>query len=259
MRNLFSMSVSILIVGTGLISAPAQTPSDQPRNEIEVRGDVGVPSGKANFSGTSDAGSTIDFSRDFDFKNKLGFDVRFLHRSINDKHKILVQYSRQDWDKDATLTRSLTFQGQTYVANAQLSLDITVRTFRAMYAYRWGNEKIRVGPMVDLGCISTRAQLTGTTNNGSRTADGSITKFAATVGYDLEYNPTPKVNIFNNLGGIVFQGDHLFHTDGGVKYFVSRQFGVMGGYKYQWYKLTKNSNFIQVSTHGPFFGGVFRF
>jgi hypothetical protein len=260
MRKVFlRLSLFALIVVAATATAPAQSSSDQPKNEIEIRGDVAVPSGEANFSGTSAAGSTLNFSRDFDFKTKLGFDVRFIHRSINDKHKILVRYSRGDWDQTARLTRSFTFLGQTYVANAQLSLDITVRTFRATYAYRWGKKKVRFGPMFDLGFVSTRAQVSGTTNNGSRTANSSISKLAATVGYDLEYNPSPKVNIFNNLGGIVFQGEHLFDTDAGVKYFASRHFGIMGGYKYQWYKVTEDSNFMLVNAHGPFFGGVFRF
>jgi hypothetical protein len=128
-----------------------------------------------------------------------------------------------------------------------------------MYAYRWGNDKIRIGPMADMGVVSTKLELTGTTNNGTRTESGKITKFAATLGYDLDYDPTSNVNIFHNLGAIRFQGERLFHVEGGARIFVTRQFGFSGGYKALRYRVEKNDNFILVRTHGPFFGGVFRF
>ncbi len=233
--------------------------TDQPRNEIEVRGNVSIPTGSADFSGTTDSSQTIDFARDFSFDNKLGFDLRYIHRSENQKHKFLVQYGRDNWDQQRTLTRSFTFLGQTYVANASADLGVTIRVFRAMYSYRWGNEKVHFGPMVDLGVISTNVKLTGTTNNGTRSAEGTISKFAATVGYDLEANPTSKLNLFHNLGAIAFQGEHLFHTEGGLKYFASRHFGAVGGYRFSRYKLEDNNNFVLVRQHGPFFGGVVRF
>jgi len=233
--------------------------TDQPRNEIEVRGNVSIPTGSADFSGTTDSSQTIDFARDFSFDNKLGFDLRYIHRSENQKHKFLVQYGRDNWDQQRTLTRSFTFLGQTYVANASADLGVTIRVFRAMYSYRWGNEKVHFGPMVDLGVISTNVKLTGTTNNGTRSAEGTISKFAATVGYDLEANPTSKLNLFHNLGAIAFQGEHLFHTEGGLKYFASSHFGAVGGYRFSRYKLKDNNNFVLVRQHGPFFGGVVRF
>jgi hypothetical protein len=241
------------------IAAPAQSSSDRLRNEIEVNAIISIPSGNSNFSGTTSSGSTLDFARDFDFKNEVGFDLRYLYRSENNKHKILAEYTHTDWSRSATLTRSFTFRGETYVANAAISSELNLGTFRAMYAYRWGNDKVRIGPMVDVGVITARLKLNGVTNSGVRSGEGSISKFAATIGYDLDYDPTSKVNIYNNLGAIAFQGDHFFHVDGGVKYFPVRHFGVNGGYRAVRYKLVDNENFISIRTHGPFFGGVFRF
>lgn len=250
---LFAMAV------TTTLSVQAQSSSDWPKNEIEVRATVSVPSGEANFSGTNDAGSTLSFSRDFDFKNQFGFDARYTYRTEDGKHKLLAEYSQTDWERTTTLTRTFTFRGQVYVANASIDGDLKLRDFRGMYAYRWGNEKVRFGPMLDMGVIKTSLDITGTTNSGTRTAEGSITKFAATLGYDLEYNATPKVNIFNNLGAIAFHHDRLFHTEGGVKVYLSRQVGVVGGYKYVRYRWVNDDNFLRISSHGPFFGGVFRF
>ena len=114
--------------------------------------------------------------------------------------------------------------------------------------------------MFDVGVIKTSLELTGTTNNGVRSAEGSITKLAATVGYDLDYDPTPQLSFYHNLGGIVFQGEHLFHVEGGVKFFPVRHFGAIGGYKFQRYKLEEDDpNFLTIRSNGPFVGGVVRF
>src|SRR6267142_4427768 len=256
MRKLSVFALATLALLAFVITAQAQS-SDKPKNEIEIRGTYSIPTGEANFSGTSASGSTLDFARDFDFKSEFGWQARYTYRSSNGKHKFVADYASTNWERSATLTRSFTFRGETYVANASIDGELKLQTFRAMYAYRWGNEKLRIGPMVDVGFVKTSLDLTGTTNSGKRSADGSITKFAATVGYDLDYTPTSKFNLFHNLGAIAFQGDHLFHTEGGVKVFVTKSFGAVGGYKAQRYKLKDDPNFLTIRQHGPFFGGVF--
>jgi len=255
------MQLRIFLLSALLLAAfmTVNAQNTQPRNEIEVRGAFAIPSGEASFSSNGDEGTVIDFSRDFDLKTEFGFLVRFTHRTENGKHKLLGEYGQTKWNRTTSLSRSFTFLGQTYVANLDASADLRLRDFRVMYAYRWGDDKIRIGPMVDMGIVSTKLDLTGTTNNGTRSDSGKITKFAATIGYDLDYDPTPQVNIFHNLGAIAFQGERLFHTEGGVKFFVTRQFGVSAGYKALRYRVEKNDNFILVRAHGPFFGGVFRF
>jgi hypothetical protein len=252
---LATATLVVLVLG---ISGLAQS-TDQPRNEIEFRGVYSIPSGEAQFSTTTSIGTVLDFDRDFDFRNEPGFQLRYTHKSENKKHKLGLEYAQTDWERSRTLTRSFTFRGETYLANLNTTSDLKLRTFSGMYSYRWGNDKIRFGPMVKAGVVAVRLNLSGTTNNGERTAEGSINKLAATVGYDLDYDPLPKLNIFHNLGGIVFKGDHLFHTEGGLKYFFVRSVGVTGGYKYEYYKLEDGSDFFTVKKHGPFFGGIFRF
>jgi len=229
------------------------------RHEIEVRGVLSIPSGDASFSANGVAGSEISFSRDFDFRNELGFELRYTHRAASGKHKLQAGYSQTTWNRNTTLSRSFTFRGETFDANLNASGDLRLSTFRAMYAYRWGNEKLRIGPMGDMGVVSTRLNISATTNNGTRSGSGSITKFAATVGYDLDYDPTPRINIFNNLGAIAFMGERLFHVEGGMRLFATRNFGFSGGYKFERYRVENEPDFLKISAHGPFFAGVFRF
>ncbi|HEU4836490.1 MAG TPA: hypothetical protein VFS90_18815 [Pyrinomonadaceae bacterium] len=258
MRLVIHLTATVVFL---LIAAPnvtSQTP-ERPENEIEVRGILSVPSGEASFTSSGAAGSVISFENDFDFRNELGFEIRFTHRTPNGKHKFQGSYGQTTWNRNRSLSRSFTFLGETFVANLDTSADLRLSNFRAMYAYRWGNEKIRIGPMGDMGVISTRLNITGTTNNGTRSGSGKITKFAATVGYDLDYDPTPHINIFNNLGAIAFQGERLFHVEGGIRVYATRNFGFSGGYKAERYRVEKDDDFLKVIAHGPFFGGIFRF
>lgn len=253
-----SIATTLAVILTAAVIVKSQT-SDRPLNEIEVRGVLSIPSGDASFSSNGAVGSVISFSRDFDFKNELGFELRFTHRTASGKHKFQASYGQTTWDRNTTLSRSFSFRGETFQANLDAAADLRLSNFRAMYAYRWGNEKLRIGPMVDMGVISTRLNITGTTNNGTRSGSGKITKFAATLGYDLDYDPTDQINIFHNLGAIAFQGERLFHTEGGARIFVTRNFGFSAGYKFERYRVEKDEDFLKVTAHGPFVGGVFRF
>jgi hypothetical protein len=249
-------AIVVLLIAAGLVKS--QT-SDATRHEIEVRGVLSIPSGEASFSSNGTPGSEISFSRDFDFRNELGFELRYTHRTANGKHKLQASYAQTTWNRETTLSRTFTFRGETFQANLAASGDLRLSTFRAMYAYRWGNEKFRIGPMGDMGVVSTRLNIDASTNNATRSASGSITKFAATIGYDLDYDPTPRINIFNNLGAIAFMGERLFHVEGGMRVFATRNFGFSGGYKFERYRVEKELDFLKISAHGPFFGGVFRF
>lgn len=257
MQPRIPLLIASALLLTAFVTVNAQ--DSRPENEIEVRGVLSVPSGEASFSSNGNTGTTISFSNDFDFRNELGLSLRYTHRKAGGKHKFLGEYTQTTWNRSRTLSRSFTFLGQTYVANLDTTADLRLSDFRVMYAYRWGNDQIRIGPMVDMGVVSTRLNLTGTTNNGTRSDSGKITKFAATVGYDLDYDPTPNVNIFNNLGAIAFQGERLFHVEGGIRFYPTTHFGVSGGYRAQRYRVEKNDNFLLVRAHGPFFGGLFRF
>jgi hypothetical protein len=252
------MAAAFVLMLSAAFTVRSQT-TDRPKNEVEVRGVLSIPSGDASFSSNGTSGSVISFSQDFDFRNELGFEIRFTHRTPSGKHKFQGGYSQTTWNRNTSLSRSFTFRGETFVANLDASADLRLSNFRAMYAYRWGNEKIRIGPMVDMGVISTRLNITGTTNNGTRSGSGKITKFAATLGYDLDYDPTDQINIFHNLGAIAFQGERLFHTEAGARLYVTRNFGFSGGYKFERYRVEKDDDFLKVNAHGPFFGGVFRF
>src|SRR5215471_18430229 len=151
------IAAGILLIFTAAINA--QSSSQDTKSEVEIRGLFAVPSGEASILGTTTGGNTIDFSRDFDFKNQFGFELRYTYRTEDKKHKVLLNYNHIDWNRTTSLSRSFTFLGQTYVANFNATGDLSLGYFRAEYAYRWGNDKFRIGPMADMGVITTRVKV----------------------------------------------------------------------------------------------------
>jgi len=131
--------------------------------------------------------------------------------------------------------------------------------FLATYAYRWGNQKVRIGPMAQLGFATARVDLSAVTNTADAERSGSITKLVGTVGYDMDIHPTDRVNIYNNVGVFRLKRDRVLRGEVGMKYYLTRAFGVNVGYQFGRYKLVDDPNFIRVNEHGPLFGAVLRF
>jgi hypothetical protein len=251
-----------LMIGVIILTAagaPVRAQTTAPKHEVELNGIYTIPGGEVNFSGTTTAGTTISFDNDFGLKNKLGFGLRYTRRSENGKHKIMLNYARTAADNTRALSRTIVFRDQTYTANLDTRSEESLGIALGTYAYRWGNKKVRIGPMVQVGFATARVGLSAVSNTAVADRSGSITKLVGTVGYDMDINPTDGVNIYNNVGVIRFKNDRVLRGEVGVKYFVSRAVGVNGGYQFGRYKLVSDQNFIQADEHGPLFGVVLRF
>jgi hypothetical protein len=248
---------NLILLMAVVISASAQ--ADKPRSEVEVSGIYTIPSGSVNLSGTTPNDTTVDFSRDLDLQNRWGYGLKYIYRSESGKHKLWASYTHTSNTNTGLLNRSIIFGGRVYIANVTTRSDTSLGIFLASYAYRWGNDKIRIGPMGQLGWATTKVGLNavGISAGGSR--EGSISSVAGTVGYDMDYDPNPKVNIYNNVGFMALSGERFLRGEIGLKYYFVRAFGINGGYQFGNYKLKKNQNFIDARENGPFIGGVLRF
>ena len=256
-RPLFGLLIGLLLLAT--TGAPSNAHTHAPKNEVELNGIYTIPGGEVNFSGTTAAGSTISFENDFGLKNKLGFGLRYIRRAENGKHKFMLNYARTSSSNTRALSRTIVFRGQTYTANLNTRAEESLGVFLATYVYRWGNQKVRIGPMAQVGFATARVDLSAVTNSATSDREGSITKLAGTVGYDMELYPTEKVNIYNNVGVFRLKRDRILRGEVGLKYYFTRTFGVNGGYQFGRYKLVDDPNFIRANEHGPLFGAVLRF
>jgi len=255
MLNSSRVIIACLILVVCSAGVLGQGAEPKPKHEVEVRGVYLSPTGETNFNGT-----TISFANDFDLPNRWGLDMHYSYRSESGKHKITVQYTRSSFESTRTLTRDIDFLFHHYTAGIEITSERKLQAFTGMYAYRWGNDKVRFGPAFWMGVVKPSVHIDTVTNRGgANSAEGSITKFAGLIGYDLDYDPDRRVNIYHNLGWIRFHLERLFQTEAGVRYFPSKHIGVSGGYKFVNYKIVNDDNFIRAREQGPFIGGVVRF
>jgi hypothetical protein len=255
--SLFGLIIGLII--TVAAAAPSSAQTAAPKNEVEFNGLYTIPGGEVNFSGTTAAGSTISFENDFGLGNKLGFGLRYIRRAESGKHKFMLNYARTASSNTRALSRTLVFRDRTYTANLDTRAEESLGVFLATYAYRWGNQKVRIGPMAQLGFATARVDLNAVTNTAVGDREGSITKFVGTVGYDMDIHPTERVSIYNNVGAFRLKRDRVLRGEVGLKYYVTRAFGLNGGYQFGRYKLVDDPHFIRVNEHGPLFGAVLRF
>src|SRR5262245_6280504 len=91
------------------VAQSVQAQDEPPKHEIEAHGIYSIPSGDASFTKNGLNGSTVDFSRDFDFRNELGYEIRYTYKSTNGKHKLLADFADTNWERTRSLSRSFTF------------------------------------------------------------------------------------------------------------------------------------------------------
>ncbi|MFL6337401.1 MAG: hypothetical protein ACJ754_29225 [Pyrinomonadaceae bacterium] len=256
-RSLFVPIIGVIFLAAA--GAPSSAQTAAPKNEVEFNGIYTIPGGEVNLSGSTAAGTTISFENDFGLKNKLGFGLRYIRRAESGKHKFMLNYARTASSNTRALSRTIVFRDRTYAANLDTRAEESLGVFLATYAYRWGNQKVRIGPMAQLGFATARVDLSAVTNTADTERSGSITKLVGTVGYDMDIHPTDRVSIYNNVGVFRLKRDRVLRGEVGLKYYLTRAFGVNGGYQFGRYKLVDDPNFIRANEHGPLFGAVLRF
>jgi hypothetical protein len=99
------------------------------------------------------------------------------------------------------------------------------------------------------------------------------------MGVDFDYTPVQQLDIYGRSGWIPCCGGgyHGNETEFGAKYYIRRNFSILGGFKYVWLKRDFNapsttftladqsvtlgpfSGFIKFPGIGPFVGASYRF
>src|SRR4051812_34373515 len=126
-RIFYAIIMNLILLAALAVTASAQ--ADKPTSEIEVNGIYTIPSGSVNLSGTTTAGTTIDFKNDFDLRNKWGYGLKYIYRTENGKHKLWATYTHTSNTSTRALTRTIVFENQVYTANLNTKSDTSLGMF----------------------------------------------------------------------------------------------------------------------------------
>jgi hypothetical protein len=183
--------------------------------------------------------SYIDVNKDFGFGDYSTFagkvDWHFGH-----KHHLLLNIAPSYSSKTVTITRDITFEGRTFEAGSQVSVDIDGLNIAPGYQYDIiRRDRGYLGLEVDLNLINTKASLALTGNVGNVTGSGSGSKsFLAplpAVGPVFRWYPlhdSNRLSIAGSFRGMPFFGyGNFLSARGDVGVGLTQHLNVRVGYE----------------------------
>jgi len=213
----------------------------------------------------------INFSRDAGLGERVGPVFRFIFipqgRFLGADNKFRIEYGWLNQDKDFIINRTITIPGRVIVINSNLNLNVKTKDFHLAYSPRWGNEKVRIGPLFEYEHLDVNLKLTNLTPNAPppTTTELDTPNNIFNLGFDFDITPSEKVDIYGFLGAIPCCGDgwHGVSTEYGVKFLPVKHFGINAGFRYSNLRFEGTSNDITFALKtagiGPFVGATFRF
>jgi hypothetical protein len=196
------------------------------------------PSGSFNAAGQAGERS-FSLQQDFGFGSYSTFtgnvDWRFKR-----KHHLTFDVSPIDSSHSATLTRTITFQGQTYNEGVQVSADLRAFSFQPGYQYDITRRNHGfLGVVAKVNLIDTRASLTGiAVVNGQsaiRTASGSVLAPLPVFGPHGRWYPLRNSSVLSLDGSAqamyFFGYGNFISAETRVDVGLGSHFKLSGGYK----------------------------
>ena len=232
--------ISTLAFGL-LALAPLQARAVEPLDTVSFRigGYVTSWDTEVRADGTTGRGTEIDLKRDFglDDSATIGY-VGFTWRPW-ENHEFGLTYYQDDADASRTITRDISFQDTTYLANSTVSADVGIDAYEAYYVW-WGarRENWALGPRVgiiwyrfDLA-LALQVDVNGNQTGGSRREEANTDLPSITLGGAWRWTPGNSSNwrVGADLG---YFKANVNDVDGDVL------FGRIGGEWFPW----ENSGF----------------
>jgi hypothetical protein len=201
----------------------------------------------------------IDFVAEFGIEDKWfpGFRA-----SLGRKHKFNISYAPVKYDATATITRTITFRGQTIRVGAPATTEIKWDLWR--FGYEWdfvSMEKGYFGVIADLKYNKLEASI----DSPALTSTASTEQNAPvpTIGVAFRAFPIPMLSIGGEFSGLKLNRDEFeakffdLNVDGTV--YFGKYVGVQGGYRSVTVDYVIDDDLGDLKLQGPWLGGLVRF
>jgi hypothetical protein len=260
MRNrLFSIALCFFAVT--LVATRASAQNNTNIGELSVV--AWMPSPEITLQSGSLTAATgitdIDFVQEFGIEDKTFPEFRF---AVGRSHKFRFSYVPMKYEADATITRTITFRGQTFTVGAPASTDIEWDLWR--FGYEWdfvSREKGYFGVVGELKYNKLNASIVSSAL--SVTAATEQKAPVPTIGVAGRGYPHPLVAISGELTGMKvkagdFDGKFLdFDINAAVT--LGKVIGVQGGYRAVTVDYLIDDDTGDLKMKGPYIGAVVKF
>jgi hypothetical protein len=212
-----------------------------------------------SISSATNTTEPIDFVSEFGIEDKWFTGFR---ASLGHKHKFNISYAPVKYDASATITRTITFRGQTITVGAPATTDIKWDLWR--FGYEWdfvSMEKGYVGVIADLKYNKLEASI----DSPALTSTASTEQNAPvpTIGVAFRAFPHPMFSVGGEFSGLKLDRDDFeakffdFNVDGTV--YFGKYLGVQGGYRSVTVDYVIEDDIGDLKLKGPWLGGLVKF
>jgi hypothetical protein len=235
-RLLAAAALLLLLAAPGLFAADNE---DFDTYKLRIDGFWFYSNPSGNFQGSSSS-STIDVNSDLGF-NSYSTVSAFLDWKFTRKNHLTFAVSPFQQSRTTVLNRTITYQGQTYLAGASTHADLKANLYAPGYEYdiiRRKRGHIGVGVQLDL--FDTKASLSAvaqTTTNGVHqlavSGSGSITAPIPVAGpqYRLYLTNSPRLFVEGDVYGMYLFGyGNFISTTNDLGVTLTKHFSLNAGY-----------------------------
>jgi len=208
--------------------------------------------------------NTVDFVQEFGIEDKWFPEFRAVigRTQIGRNHKFRLSYVSLNYDADATLQRTVTFNNQTFPVDASASTDVKWDLWK--FGYEWDFvSRLRgfAGVIADVKYSKVEASAESPLLTSAAAAADTAT--VPTLGLIGRVNISRMVAITGEFTGMRINRDEFeakfldFDLYGTVSF--GRNVGVEGGYRAVAMDFLVEEDSGDLKMYGPYFGAVVRF
>ena len=178
--------------------------------------------------------------------------------------RIRLTYTHLSFEGDKTLTRAVTFQGQTFTAATRVMTDLEIHYGRL--GWLWQPLSIpgvlKFGGLFEVKGFLADASLRTRGLTPEIRESGVFPLVVPTLGLALDVTPPmlPMLHVFGEVSGLP-AGDlgNIVDAEAGFRFVPVRFFTVSAGYRFFDIGIGKNDDIAKLRLRGPFVGVSFRF
>jgi hypothetical protein len=233
----FSMGLLLaLFLAPAVLRAQQSEEFDQYKVRIDAFWFYSNPSGTIHGTGVNDI--QVNFNKDLGFDTYPTFAGK-VDWKLSHKNHLYVAISPFWTSRQATLTRTITFEGKTYEAGSVSHSDLHAFLVAPGYQYdiiRRKRGHLALGVQMNLFNTSAKITATGTVNGTQQTvsASGSLLAPIPVAGpeFRLYLTNSPRVFLEGNVYGMYFFGyGNFVSTAGTLGVTVSKHISLNAGYQ----------------------------
>ena len=199
---------------------------------------------------------------DIDLRNDLGISNQGFPQGsatlYRGGHRLRFQYTPIDYSGDQNVSRTVVYLGRVYTIGTRVQSDLEVRHLQLSWAYQFGKERFRVGPMIEANGFFLRGALVAPDINPPIAEREKLGFGLPAPGVALDIR-VRSVQLYGEVAGLKVGGyGYYIGSDAGVK-MSWKHLLVTAGYRTFNLHVEDSPDFARLRIHGPFVGAGFRF